>query len=364
MKPDRSNYEIWFIDWLDGNLDESLSSELMKFIEANPDLKEEFDSLSLNRLSGGTGNFKGKENLFRSASDLTVSQVEYLSVASLENDLTPDEMADLDLNLSRHPENKVIYESIRKMKLIPPDLRYRNKGQLKKYSGRLFRNSIPVISAAAAIAVLILSYIFIPRLLSGGEDRYAGNIDTLKSNTEPIEVRTLDLPARQEAAAKLVAKNMTVNKLTVPPVSPEIQNLSSVNNITKLSVISSRSDSLEISLVNIPVITGFRTPVMTNNLIASNNHFIAPVIDEERSRLSRFLARTFREKLLREDSPDDTPVSTYEIAEVGIGGLNKLFGWDMVLVKTNDESGELKSIYFSSKVLKFNAPVRKAEQAR
>jgi hypothetical protein len=32
----------------------------------------------------------------------------------------------------------------------------------------------------------------------------------------------------------------------------------------------------------------------------------------------------------------------------------------MALVKTSDEEGELKSFYFSSRVLKFNAPVKKS----
>ena len=56
---------------------------------------------------------------------------------------------------------------------------------------------------------------------------------------------------------------------------------------------------------------------------------------------------------------NDTPLKSYEIAEAGIEGINKLLGWDMALVRTNDDSGELKSLYFSSRLIKFNAPVRK-----
>jgi hypothetical protein len=33
----------------------------------------------------------------------------------------------------------------------------------------------------------------------------------------------------------------------------------------------------------------------------------------------------------------------------------------MALQKTNDENGDLQSLYFSSKMLKFNAPVKKSE---
>ena len=40
----RSNYEIYFLDYYEGNLTESQRRELMSFLEQNPDLKEEFDS--------------------------------------------------------------------------------------------------------------------------------------------------------------------------------------------------------------------------------------------------------------------------------------------------------------------------------
>ena len=40
----RSNYEIYFLDYHEGNLTESQRRELVLFLEQHPDLKEEFDS--------------------------------------------------------------------------------------------------------------------------------------------------------------------------------------------------------------------------------------------------------------------------------------------------------------------------------
>ncbi len=134
MKPDRTNYEIWLIDLLDGNLDEGRSRELMEFLDANPDLKEEFDTLTALRLLPDKAQFTPKEKLFKSVSELPLSQIEYLSVASLEKDITPEQMSELKKNISLDPENKRIFDSFQKIRLIPPLIHYKNKNQLKKYS--------------------------------------------------------------------------------------------------------------------------------------------------------------------------------------------------------------------------------------
>ena len=46
MQIDRSNYEIWFIDWLDGNLNSLQVEQLKLFLDQNPDLREELDDLN------------------------------------------------------------------------------------------------------------------------------------------------------------------------------------------------------------------------------------------------------------------------------------------------------------------------------
>ena len=41
MKINRNNYEVFFMDYLDGNLDESVVNDFIEFLQKNPDLKEE-----------------------------------------------------------------------------------------------------------------------------------------------------------------------------------------------------------------------------------------------------------------------------------------------------------------------------------
>ena len=53
MKINRNNYEMYFIDYLDGVLSPDLVSELLLFLDENPDLKEELSDLDALRCGLG-----------------------------------------------------------------------------------------------------------------------------------------------------------------------------------------------------------------------------------------------------------------------------------------------------------------------
>jgi len=45
MKINRENYEVYFLDYLEGKLPPDLVDELLIFMDKNPDLKDEFEGL-------------------------------------------------------------------------------------------------------------------------------------------------------------------------------------------------------------------------------------------------------------------------------------------------------------------------------
>jgi len=81
---------------------------------------------------------------------------------------------------------------------------------------------------------------------------------------------------------------------------------------------------------------------------------------DERSKAGQFIAKFFHEKIMKDTTAVNRPVESYEIAVAGITGLNKLLGWEMSLQKNADENGDVKSYYFSSRLLKFKSPVKKS----
>ena len=183
MKPDRSNYEIWLIDWLDGKLDDEQAGMLMAFLDENPDIKEEAETLSYTRLSPNKDISFKKDLLIKDVGDIPRSQIEYLSVAYLENDLPASQIKELEENLSENEENKKVFDAIQRTRLKAPETAFRYKNLLKRETmGRkILRLTITGLSAAAAVALLIVSIITIPPLINRDNEEMALNlsVDTL-----------------------------------------------------------------------------------------------------------------------------------------------------------------------------------------
>lgn len=346
MKPDRSNYEIWFIDWLDGNLDSNQIEELNIFLDKNPDLREEFRELSPVVIEHSDSQYKNKKSLMRSPADISESQFEYLSVAFLENDLTTEQKTELIEITELDADKKRSFELIQKTRISPVSLTYAHKSKLLRRtpSQIVIRLSIIGLSAAAVSTFIITTFLNSPREISDSINNTASIIIPEKIIQIPVErekeVRLIPVIKEQ---ADIIKTELAVG---IPNDSVENSIIVKDNGINKINF----SSDLVLS-----------ESIASNTLMASGITFSVPEEDDGRSNVSRFISKTFREKILREKAAPDSPLKGYEIAEAGVTGLNKLLGWEMALDKNNDENGELSSVYFSSKLLKFNTPVKKSE---
>jgi hypothetical protein len=346
MKPDRTNYEIWLIDYLNRNLDDNQVKQLMSFLEENPDIKEEFYELAQYNVKPGINSFPNKDKLKKSFSDLNQSQFEYLCVASSEDDLSEEQIAELEEIVAQNPENKKTYDLIHKIKLYAPDVEYKRKNFLKKLTTaqKVIRFSFIGLSAAAAITTMVL--ILKPAVIND-----INNVASVVSN--PVKDTTVLITYSYIYAKSNPKKESRINIL---PVETEVQSpeLFPSDSAVTLPIVR----QISIALID------FRQEVILNEkpasstLVAMKTNIPIPVIDDE-SGFNEFIAGLFREKIFKSEIPAKGSLKAYEIADAGITGLNKLLGWQMTLKKNIDEKGELKSLYFSSKILKFNAPVKK-----
>jgi hypothetical protein len=369
MQIDRSNYEIWLIDWIDGYLNDIEVSKLKHFLTANPDLKTEFDELNTIKDAMpfiSNESYRYKEKLKKTSADLTGLQFEYLCAAYLENDLSDDQKSEFLQSIKQDTEKRRSFELIQKMKLTPPDVSFTEKNKLIRRSlgQKTLRLAIIGLAAAAIVFLIILDRISSPRQYPVKADITAFEIH--------INSPLLELSIQKPSAKLIPIKNSNINKTNVKnlallsqigsPVLTDINTLKAVQN----DALDSSSENSRIILNRIPVSEKiiFEKPVIPGTLISINSKIQIAEEDDGRPRFGRFLAKAFRQKILKENTTKDSPLKAYEIAEAGISGLNKLLGWEMALDERKDENGKLKSVYFSSRMLKFNAPIKNSEPLR
>jgi hypothetical protein len=360
MQIDRSNYEIWLIDWLDGNLDEIGIAKVRLFLQDNPDIKEEYDELTTFRLSSPGELFHQKNDLKKTTAILPESQFEYLCAAFLENDLSSEQAAELMDIIEEDTRKKITFNLIGKTKLSPPEDTFKHKKRLlrRTLAQNLIRISAIGFSAAAIAALLVILYVLKP-------DFTAVKTQNTGSTNKVHEPLMTKIPEKEKTGDKKIPDKETDRNLIALSKRKSIR-----ANKTDLTTSNSQpdpiirsSDSLYLSIRKVPVSfdVRLREEPLPNNLVALNQIIDPPPFNDGRSKISRFIAKTFREKILKEKIAKDSPLKGYEIAEAGVSGLNKILGWEMALDERKDENGELQSVYFSSRILKFNAPVKKSE---
>ncbi len=364
MKPNRSDYEIWFSDFLDGNLSEIQVEELKVFLKENPDLNEELNGLTMVTLIPPDFYFSGKNVLGKYPESLSEEQFEYLCIASLENDLTPGQKSEMNEIISRDKMRRKSFERIQKLKLKPLSASFTGKSSVKKLTTgqKIFKLSVIGLSAAATIAMIVSIFLFTPE---------KNNSDS-KQTAQIVIPDTIFIEADQPVTAKEPETNTIRNsgrsavRKSITGILTGVVNLNLTEQINQEQPdsvpIFLRPEALNSLKVEIPenFVTAFDPEV--NSIRVYDPGYIPPLIDY-RSNVQLFLARLFHEKIMNDKNSGTRPVESYEIAQAGIKGLNKLFGWALALQKNTDENGDTRSYNFNSRLLKFNAPVKKPVKA-
>ena len=361
MKPDRSNYEIWFIEWLDGNLNPDQVEALKTFLTENPDLQEEFTDLAQISLEPSDVIFTLKKDLLKPAGSYTESQFEKLCIASLENDLTPEQRVELKEIIYHNERKREIFELYQKLKLKPLPISYKGKSTVKKITAgqKTLRWSFAGLSAAAAIALLLVLEPFSPSDVKNEPRQTAENISTdtlfIERGAQVISIEQV-IPAIHKTAGYGRINAIPETRVAEPDMVLA-ENID--NNLSDSTEDIRRSEALSAVSMTIPEDIISTNDVSSKYLVAYNP-VVTPPLTDDKDNGGRGFARFFHEKILKDSTKVNKPVESYDLAKAGITGLNKLLGWEMSLQKNTDDNGDIKSYYFSSRLLKFKAPVKKS----
>ncbi len=200
---DMSNYEIFVIDYLDGQLSGEEELALLSFLEKHPELKEEVDGLELATLEPLEISSDLKQSLKKTpiAEVLGIDENNYESyfIAFAEKDLNKKEIQQLEKFLLANPLLVNEFELHKNLRLQPDHkIVYPDKEGMKK------RRILPVvwISGIAATLTLLLAISFFVQDNNPNTSRQLVNIPTFSTFPENhIAQQDLDnyafLPERQ-----------------------------------------------------------------------------------------------------------------------------------------------------------------------
>lgn len=165
---DKNNYEVFFLDYIEGRLNAQQIKALLHFLEINPELGEELEGLEIVRLEPNHQmNYPEKQSLKipEVKSIGAINELNYADyfVAASEGDLTENKLTVLHAFLRANPTLQAEFDLQLQCRVQPNSrIVFPNKAALKKTAIiPLFNKSVVYRIAIAASLALLLGLVFL-----------------------------------------------------------------------------------------------------------------------------------------------------------------------------------------------------------
>ena len=355
MKINRNNYETYFIDYIEGNLDVKLVDDFLEFLQQNPDLKEELSLFQSVSLEPEEIQFDKKEKLYKNKFDIE-DNFNRTSVALLEGDLSMDEKADFERYLISHPDKRKEFQLFEKTKL-QPDLSVKFNKKSRLYH-RSVGKSIVLWSIRIA-AVLVLAFTFY--VLA---DRESANtleeprVAVLQTETPPNETQNNE--ASQNVNQQIVSPENEIvkpeanaeNKATEPQIEKTVQKDSKSNRENT----KGKKDETDIATERVAV-----EPLRPISRLTASLEIKQP---QESLRIMQYAipdgpAYQDEERFLADVVVEKTGINKLSFNKIAKAGLNIVsnISKEKLTYETN-ESGKVTEINYDSRLLAFSIPTK------
>ena len=350
MKITRDNYEIYFIDYLEGNLDEDLVDGFIEFLKENPDLKDELQQVGSFTLTPDSAFFNDKKRLYKGKYDQN-KEFDKAAVAYMEGDLTVEESAEFKAYLLGHPEKQQELAIFEKTKLIPDDhIVFHSKKRLYRSSGGK-TILLWVTRVAAVVAIAILAY------------RYAGNepvnqmlndnqVTISENKNEDLGAKRLPEIVEKEKEPVAIKENPSFGE-NKPQSGKPVHKSSNETSID-------RTDQEKIANVRPLQPIPEKIPGL-NASLSHNNRVIASLVPVE-SADDVPPAPEVQERLLVDVVKEKTGLDNLSLNKVAKAGLNLVNGFsrDKFNYETNAE-GQITELNYDSRLLAFSIPTKQKQ---
>jgi hypothetical protein len=346
------NYEIWFADYLDGQLDESQLDLLLDFLEAHPELKAELAGISGVGLDASEVAFPGKEILMKGPDDIPgIPTDDQLCIARMESDLSKKEQDAFDERISRDSKLMSLYRTYLGTRLKPEPIVFGHKSELYHKNRVLAPWIITVVSSAA---IIILGLILWPRAEKQGTELLTatpGLTDSLKTPAPQVEIPVVKPGAASMDLIAAIPETIETGKAETPQNNP-------ARDFIPMNSVGHRS--LEMFPVSIP--DPGNNPVIFASVYQRSMETAIP--DDTYLTLPQLALQIFREKVLGQERSfvKTTRFSLWEVAGAGVSKINQLAGTDMQLDRAYGSDGQVMAVSFNSRLIDFETPVRPLQE--
>src|SRR5687767_7266297 len=145
-----SNYEEWFLLYVDEELNAAERKAVEVFAAAHPQLQEELDLLCSTRLPMDTVRLENKEALF--SGNMKMNTVDESLLLYIDNELNQAEQKSIEARLASDQDLQLQYLLLLKTKAAAPVIEFPNKKSLYRHTQRRI---VPIWLRAAAAVVLV-----------------------------------------------------------------------------------------------------------------------------------------------------------------------------------------------------------------
>ncbi len=360
------NYESYFLDYAEQNLTPDQIDKLMLFLEKYPELKEElegFDNIPL--VPDDTVTFEAKQELKKHLSSSAIDQSNYeeLFIASHEGDLSEKEENELRKFLKNNDHLKYDYQLFGQLKLrADENIVFDSRRKLKKYPFVLPVGLIArYTTAVAAVLMLVLLSVFLIRNLNMQTEtrNTLANLNdpseemrvpaSSNDNPSPLSNTREDFIQKENQDDKMNDVPEYVSAKTSETFSRDESYFAAATKLKTYSAISLDINE-EKSAINRELLTAYQ-PAYYFTEMAGLNDF-----KEEAYAVSKEKDKTFIEKFARkrisktfaslagDGAIDPNQVfSVWNIADLGVEGINRLTDSNLIIERIKDESGRVQS---------------------
>lgn len=347
MKIIRNNYESFFLDYFEGNLEEDQIDQFLDFLEQNQDLKTELQLFENVSLPEEQISFAAKKNLYKSDADQYIVHKNKL-VAYLEGDLENEEKLSFETYFTNHPELQSEYRQLTQTRLIPDfEIKFPNKRKLYRKTGSvLWMNWL---ARVAAVALLIW-----------------GINAAIKFVNQPVDQHAIMEVAELEPKPKVPAKKSEIKERTTIQQLQEKLRTETVRYVNHNKIQIKTDERMEVkhqtdikteeheltALSEIKPITASMTLEINVQKLAASLPVNSVKIHKSENvmTIDEFLA----DRAIK--AGNEGLLSVQKLARFGLGVASELSG-DRIGYQMKD--GKITSIGYESKLLAFSIPKKK-----